>query len=1354
MRKIASILLLLAGLAAQAQEWTSILAFDEVKQIAVTPDKVYAVSNGNMFSIDRIYETLTVYDRKSGLHFSQIEQIGYDEETQSLLIIYQLGRIDIITSAGIKAVTDYFSKDITSDKHVNNITFREGKAYLSTEFGVVIYDIRSNSFDCCYIGENASEISVKDITFSGDSIYAKTSSAVYAAHVKDYIPDYNYWHVTATPPAWDTDKGVNIKDNNGIVWQASGSEGVVRTDLLGQRTKYLPNSPISNYCYRIRLSGENIGIVPGKYEVEFGDRVGFVMTRKDGQWKNYSSAYMKSHIGGNTYDYSDIAFDPADNSHFFVASFGYGLIEFRKNEFYKQHLPSNSAIEGVWDGAGAKYIWVDGLIYDAEGNLWMTNISNNGIKVLMHDSIWVNINNEACKHLTRAQDLLISNRNPNIKIVSCLNTGLGVMDDNGTIADQSDDRAVYLTAFKDARGEYIVVDRIWTIQQTEDGALWIGSNHGLYRIADPTAILDDSYITTAIKVSLPSEGISDVFGDQSIRSIEEDSNHNIWIGTETEGLYCLSADMSQVIHHYTSSNSPILSENVQSLAYSANEKILYIGTGSGLMTYRDSDTEGGIYTDRENEGKDITYGSMKGWTTYFSYNNISGIEESENSIYCIADGAMAIINKSSESIEPQSKLTGLNGSSVVAASYNKQNKKTLLLYQDGLIDIRTDNGEIYNMPDLFLKIRMTPSEFYSTYSYNNNVYICSQLGIICVDMKRNEIAETYALQDNNKDVIARRVCIYGDSIYAATETQVLSASLNENLVDYTHWKKMTLPSTGEIKNFGCTGDGIYLHISSKLHHYSQGKWTPVLSNKTWKTVYSHHNTLIGLTNSGLYEITKSTGDLLTNSYSPNDILRSGNDYWIALPEEGMIRWNSQTGVQKFEISSPYENLAYRIRITGNKLIMLPGGYFAGFYNRYGNIMMMEESTNQKTWTNYTYRQIRQHIGRIAYELCDAAMDPDDLSHFYIASFGYGLFEFRNNEFYKHYMPSNTINGLESVLENENGYTWVDGLALDEDGNVWMLNTSQSGVKVLLKNGKWVRISNAATKDLNRSKDLLIWNQNPNIKITTCAREGAGVGVFDDKGTIENTGDDKAIFFSSFVDQNKRKVTPDYIYSICQMADGSIWVGTEKGIIVLPDIRTMLNGSNSCRRIIIPRNDGTGLGDYLLGDEAIYAIAEDAAGRKWIGTANSGLYLVSEDGLETIEHFTENDSPLASNAIYALAINPKTGEVYIGTSIGLMSYQSDANKAHEDFDDIYAYPNPVSSHYSGYISISGLMDNTVVNIIDAGGNLVCKTRSNGGTAIWDGRNAYGQRVTPGIYTALCNAATKHSVCKILIINGAR
>ena len=113
--------------------------------------------------------------------------------------------------------------------------------------------------------------------------------------------------------------------------------------------------------------------------------------------------------------------------------------------------------------------------------------------------------------------------------------------------------------------------------------------------------------------------------------------------------------------------------------------------------------------------------------------------------------------------------------------------------------------------------------------------------------------------------------------------------------------------------------------------------------------------------------------------------------------------------------------------------------------------------------------------------------------------------------------------------------------------------------------------------------------------------------------------------------------------------------------------------------------------------------------------------------------------------------PTTGEVFVGTDRGIASYRSDASAPQETMQQAYAFPNPVRPDYGGVISITWLMENTVVNIVDEGGNLICKTRSNGGMAVWDGKAQNGSRAKGGVYTALCNAPDgSHTVVKILVI----
>jgi len=148
-----------------------------------------------------------------------------------------------------------------------------------------------------------------------------------------------------------------------------------------------------------------------------------------------------------------------------------------------------------------------------------------------------------------------------------------------------------------------------------------------------------------------------------------------------------------------------------------------------------------------------------------------------------------------------------------------------------------------------------------------------------------------------------------------------------------------------------------------------------------------------------------------------------------------------------------------------------------------------------------------------------------------------------------------------------------------------------------------------------------------------------------------------------------------------------------------------------------------------------------------------VFLVSADGETEIEHFNSENSPLPSDDITDIAINQNTGEVFIATGTGLISYMGQAITGNEEFNDVYVYPNPVRETWDGPIVVKGLIDETDVKITDISGNLVYKTTSLGGQAIWDGKNLNGNRCKTGVYLVFMNDATgdKTKVTKLLFIH---
>ena len=229
-------------------------------------------------------------------------------------------------------------------------------------------------------------------------------------------------------------------------------------------------------------------------------------------------------------------------------------------------------------------------------------------------------------------------------------------------------------------------------------------------------------------------------------------------------------------------------------------------------------------------------------------------------------------------------------------------------------------------------------------------------------------------------------------------------------------------------------------------------------------------------------------------------------------------------------------------------------------------------------------------------------------------------------------------------------------------------------------------------------DLLIdsWGQ----KWGVIGREG-GLFVYNDNNTISDPTDDQFnVLTTNLGDGN---LPSQVVYTIAEDLENTIWVGTDKGVAVFYNPSSVFSGHDfDAQQILIQEGE---YGQYLLSEERVKCITIDGANRKWIGTEKSGVFLLSEDGTNQILHFTTENSPLFSNNIIDIAINHNNGEVFIGTSKGLLAYRSDATKGEVVQSTTQVFPNPVRETYFGPIAINGLVTNANIKITDIDGTLV-------------------------------------------------
>jgi len=224
-----------------------------------------------------------------------------------------------------------------------------------------------------------------------------------------------------------------------------------------------------------------------------------------------------------------------------------------------------------------------------------------------------------------------------------------------------------------------------------------------------------------------------------------------------------------------------------------------------------------------------------------------------------------------------------------------------------------------------------------------------------------------------------------------------------------------------------------------------------------------------------------------------------------------------------------------------------------------------------------------------------------------------------------------------------------------------------------------------------------------------------------------------------------------IHAICDDADGHIWVGTAKGIVVFYNPENVFTGANWDSQQILIEQDGHV--QILLENDVVTAIAIDGINRKWIGTQNSGVYCMSSDGQKEIYHFTEENSPLNSNLVKDIVTDETTGDVFIATNRGIQSYRTSIIKGFDEFTNVHAYPNPVRPGRAEPIYITGLIDEADVKITDVSGNLVWSTKSQGGQVEWNMQTFNGVKATTGVYIIYCASAdgSKSATAKLLIVN---
>jgi len=744
------------------------------------------------------------------------------------------------------------------------------------------------------------------------------------------------------------------------------------------------------------------------------------------------------------------------------------------------------------------------------------------------------------------------------------------------------------------------------------------------------------------------------------------------------------------------------------------------------------------------------------WRIHSSYNNAFKIIDADNSVYCITEGGLFKFNIYDNSTEDFSRIDGLSDVNVTAGEYNEG---TLVLgYDNGNIDIIT-NGTIYNLPDIKRKEIYGSKRINNIFFYNSFAYLSCGFGIVKLDYKRNEINDTYFIGENSTQKEINDFTVSDTYFYAATEDGVYRADINNsNLAFYENWELITdIPNyQSNFKLIEFFNNSIYAVqkvSNSKDNLYRSVGNTWQLFNPDSAIVYynikSYTNDLLFCNDNYLTQIDEN--DNITKKVYQYDMywgkqqskirdaILKNTMYYYADYDLGIVKHNNNS-TDLIKPNGPSTPIFYDIGISQGKMWGVQGAP-TGLWRPQGNTayaMNFEDNS----WTN------SKLTGLHLTDLISVTFDNDNSNKVYIASYGGGVIQITNGKKDTIYTDFDTQTATDPLKQ-------IASVATDSKNNIWVslrAVSNQFAVKTI--DNKWHHLNYHSRTTVDMIGKLIITQDD--YKWVILPR--IGIFAFNDKGTFDNIDDDVYNRFY-ILDENGDIVSSEPI-CMAEDLDGTIWVGTTKGVVTYFYAKDVFNANNintdisnnkfKGQRVIIEQN---GIPQYLLETEEITAIAVDGNNCKWFGTKYSGIYQISSDGTKELKHFNTENSPLLSDNIVSIGINDLTGEIFIGTEKGLISYKGSATEGNEFFKDVYAYPNPVPHDYTGLIAIKGLVTNANVKITDISGNLVYETQAEGGQAIWNGKNFDGQRVKTGVYLAFCSdeEGEKTFVTKILFIN---
>ncbi len=755
--------------------------------------------------------------------------------------------------------------------------------------------------------------------------------------------------------------------------------------------------------------------------------------------------------------------------------------------------------------------------------------------------------------------------------------------------------------------------------------------------------------------------------------------------------------------------------------------------------------------------------SIGNWRVQIPYSNPIAVQDAGDEVF--AGNALSVYRyrKSDGNISRLSKVNLLSDIGLNNLHYHESRDALIIAYSNSNVDVL--RGErIFNFPFIQNQNIVGDKNIYGVGFLGDSAYLACGFGIVVLDLEMEQSPASYFFTDaGGTPIRVNDVEASGEFLYAATPDGIYQANLSDGLLeDFSRWILLGTGSglpAGEIDELFTFDGAVNVRVDQQLYAFDGSGWLPWYDAGEWSiratslsadqlllTEYFGSGTepdssrISVLGPEGLVQ--EIQGEFLS---TPMQAERDASgDFWIADLIRGLLHYRSESEITSINPDGPLTALSFAMASGNGKVVVAPGsvnGSWNKLFNRDGFFVFTEFG-----WNN---------VNRFNQPAMDSVTDvlaaTVDLSSgtTWLGSFGDGLLEYTVDGTLTIYKQNSALQGATGDFSNYR----VAGVGLDPvTGHLWIANNGAArSVVVRTRGGEWYNFPSGLPASAG---DALVQCVVDDFgQVWYVVTRSGGILVYDPGQDVASATDDRKKNLGLGAGNGNLPTTQ--VLCLVKDLDGEIWVGTEEGVAVFYNPGAVLEpGTAGDAAQIIVELDG--FPAILLEDEFVRVIAVDGANRKWIGTDN-GVFLLAEDGLEQLVHFTEENSPLLDNRVLSIVVNGETGEVFFGTEKGIISYRGEATEGGLTHSNVEVFPNPVREDYDGPIAIRGLVNDADVKITDVAGRMVYETTALGGQAIWDGRCVdNGERASTGVYLVFSAdpLGQEKFVTRFLLIRGNR